>query len=123
MTAEREQPADEFFRQPGLAANGGQQSELVVYASGRLGAGVAWLDALLVLVAVVGATGAGLAFALFGRGVTMGAVIGGLAPMQVTPDLAFAGMFAIFTTSLAAAIVPVFQAIKISPALAFRKVI
>ena len=47
----------------GAAANGGQQSELVVYASGRLGAGVTWLDALLVLVAVVGATGAGLAFA------------------------------------------------------------
>ena len=46
----------------GAAANGGQQSELVVYAGGRLGAGVAWLDAVLVLVAVVGATGAGLAF-------------------------------------------------------------
>ncbi|MFI9387170.1 hypothetical protein [Kutzneria sp. NPDC052558] len=47
----------------GAAADGGQQSELVVFAGGRLGAGVAWLDALLVLVAVVGATGAGLAFA------------------------------------------------------------
>jgi prepilin-type processing-associated H-X9-DG protein len=46
----------------GAAADGGQQSELVVYAGGRLGAGVAWLDALLVLVAVVGATGAGLGF-------------------------------------------------------------
>ncbi|QUQ72556.1 hypothetical protein JJ691_103450 [Kutzneria sp. CA-103260] len=46
----------------GAAADGGQQSELVVFAGGRLGAGVAWLDALLVLVAVVGATGAGLAF-------------------------------------------------------------
>ncbi len=47
----------------GAAADGGQQSELVVFAGGRLGAGAAWLDALLVLVAVVGATGAGLAFA------------------------------------------------------------
>lgn len=46
----------------GVAADGGQQSELVVYAGGRLGAGVPWLDALLVLVAVAGATGAGLAF-------------------------------------------------------------
>jgi hypothetical protein len=46
----------------GAAADGGQQSELVVYAGGRLGAGVTWLDALLVLVAVVGATGAGLGF-------------------------------------------------------------
>jgi len=70
-----------------------------------------------------GAAGAGLALALFGRGVTMGAVVGGLAYMQVTPDLALAAMFAIFTVSLAAAIVPVLQAINISPALAFRKVI
>jgi prepilin-type processing-associated H-X9-DG protein len=46
----------------GAAADGGQRSELVVYAGGRLGAGVVWLDALLVLVAVVGATGAGLGF-------------------------------------------------------------
>ena len=69
-----------------------------------------------------GAAGAGLALALFGRGVTMGAVVGGLAYMQVTPDLAFAAMFTIFTVSLAAAIVPVLQAINISPAIAFRKV-
>lgn len=46
----------------GAAANGGQQSELVIYAGGRLGAGVAWLDALLVLVAVVGGVGVGLVF-------------------------------------------------------------
>jgi hypothetical protein len=53
----------------------------------------------------------------------MGAVVGGLADMQVTPDLAFAAMFAIFTVSLASAIVPVVQAVTISPALAFCKVI
>ena len=70
-----------------------------------------------------GASGAGLAWALFGRGVTMGAVVGGLGYMQVTPDLAFAALFAIVTISLVAAIIPVLQAIKISPALAFRKVI
>jgi putative ABC transport system permease protein len=70
-----------------------------------------------------GATGAGLALALFGRGVTMGAVVGGLAYMQVTPDLGLAAMFAVFAVSLVAAIVPVMQAISISPALAFRKVI
>jgi putative ABC transport system permease protein len=69
-----------------------------------------------------GAVGAGLALALFGRGVTMGAVVGGLAYMQVTLDLGFAAMFAIFTVSLAAAMVPVLQAVNISPALAFRKV-
>ncbi len=70
-----------------------------------------------------GAAGAGLAWALFGRGVTMGAVIGGLGYMQVTPDLAFAGLFAIVTVSLLSAIVPVMQAVKISPALAFRKIV
>ena len=70
-----------------------------------------------------GATGAGLAWMLFGRGVTMGAVIGGLGYMQVTPDLAFAGLFAIVTVSLLSAIVPVMQAVKISPALAFRKIV
>ena len=70
-----------------------------------------------------GAAGAGLALVLFGHGVTMGAVVGRLAYMQVTPDLAFAAIFAIFTVSLASAIVPVLQAVNISPALAFRKVI
>jgi putative ABC transport system permease protein len=72
---------------------------------------------------VGGAAGAGLAWDLFGRGVTMGAVIGGLGYMQVTPDLALAALLAIVTMSLASAIVPVLQATKISPALAFRKVV
>jgi ABC-type antimicrobial peptide transport system permease subunit len=53
----------------------------------------------------------------------MGAVIGGLGYMQVTPDLALAALLAIVTVSLASAIVPVLQATKISPALAFRKVV
>ncbi len=70
-----------------------------------------------------GASGAGLAWALFGRGVTMGAVVGGLGYMQVTPDLALVAIFAIVTVSLASAIVPVLQAVKISPALTFRKVV
>ncbi len=70
-----------------------------------------------------GGLGAGLALALFGHGITMGAVVGGLAYMQVTPDLAFAAMFTIFVVSLAAAIVRVIQAVNISPAIAFRKVV
>jgi putative ABC transport system permease protein len=70
-----------------------------------------------------GASGAGLAWALFGRGVTMGAVVGGLGYMQATPDLAAAALFGIVTISLASAIIPVLQAIKITPAQAFRKVI
>ena len=70
-----------------------------------------------------GASGAGLAWALFGRGVTMGAVVGGLGYLQVTPDLAAAALFGIVTISLVSAIIPVLQAIKITPAQAFRKVI
>jgi len=70
-----------------------------------------------------GALGAGLALALLGHGRTLGAVVGGIAYIQVTPDLALAAVFAIVTVSLAAAVVPVIQAVNISPALAFRKVI
>lgn len=70
-----------------------------------------------------GALGAGLALAILGHGRTLGAVVGGIAYIQVTPDLAIAAVFAIVTVSLAAAIVPVIQAVNISPALAFRKVI
>ncbi|GAA0620952.1 hypothetical protein GCM10010174_44570 [Kutzneria viridogrisea] len=44
----------------GVAANGGQQSELVVYASGRLGSGSTVLDAALTLAALVAATALGL---------------------------------------------------------------
>lgn len=46
----------------GAAANGGQQSELVIYASGRFGSGSALLDAVIVLAALVLATGVGLLF-------------------------------------------------------------
>ena len=70
-----------------------------------------------------GALGAGLALAILGHGRTLGAVVGGIAYIQVTPDLAIAAVFAIVTVSLAAAVVPVIQAVNISPALAFRKVI
>ena len=70
-----------------------------------------------------GALGAGLALAILGHGRTLGAIVGGIAYIQVTPDLALAAVFAIVTVSLAAAIVPVIQAVNISPALAFRKVI
>jgi hypothetical protein len=43
--------------------------------------------------------------------------------MQVTWDAALAAALAIIAVSLASAVVPVIQAVSISPALAFRKVI
>ena len=52
-----------------------------------------------------------------------GAVLDGQGYMQVTPDAALAGMFSIVAVGLLGAIMPVFQAIAISPALAFRKVV
>lgn len=70
-----------------------------------------------------GGAGAGLALALFGKRITLGAVLGGQGYMQVTPDAALAAALAIVAVSLASAVVPVIQAVSISPALAFRKVI
>jgi putative ABC transport system permease protein len=72
---------------------------------------------------VGGGAGAGLALALFGRGITLGAVLGGQGYLQVTAETAIAGALAVVVVSLAAAVVPVIQALSISPALAFRKVI
>jgi putative ABC transport system permease protein len=70
-----------------------------------------------------GVAGAAAAFALWGNGVTLGSVLGGQGYMQVTPDAALAGALAIVGVCIASAIVPVIQAVAISPALAFRKVV
>jgi hypothetical protein len=58
-----------------------------------------------------------MAPALFGNGITLGAVLSGHGYMQVTPDAAVVGMFAILVISLLSAIVPVVQALAISPAI------
>lgn len=70
-----------------------------------------------------GGAGAALAVALFGNGITLGAVLGGLGYMQVTPGAAVAGAFAILVVSLLSAIIPVLQSVAVSPAIALRKVI
>ncbi len=77
-----------------------------------------------VLTALIGGgTGAMLALGLFGKGVTLGAVLGGQGYLQVSPDAALAGLLSIVAVGLLSAIFPVIQALAISPALAFRKVI
>ena len=72
---------------------------------------------------VGGGAGAALALGLFGNGVTLGAILGGQGYMQVTLGAALAGGFAILVVSLLSAIVPVVQAVAVSPAIALRKVI
>jgi putative ABC transport system permease protein len=66
-----------------------------------------------------GVAAAATALALWGNGVTLGSVLGGQGYMQVTPDAALA----IVGVSIASAIIPVVQAVAISPGLAFRKVV
>jgi ABC-type antimicrobial peptide transport system permease subunit len=70
-----------------------------------------------------GGAGAALALALFGNGITLGAILGGQGYMQVTGGAALAGGFAILVVSLLSAIIPVLQSVAVSPALALRKVI
>jgi putative ABC transport system permease protein len=76
-----------------------------------------------VMALIGGGAGAALAVALFGNGITLGAVLGGLGYMQVTPGAAVAGAFAILVVSLLSAIIPVLQSVAVSPAIALRKVI
>ena len=82
---------------------------------------------LLCEAAMIGVTGAvvGAAFALwyFGAGMTLGALTGALGYVTVRPETAIAAITAAFIVSLAAAIVPVINAARIPPALAFRKVV
>jgi putative ABC transport system permease protein len=76
-----------------------------------------------VMALIGGGAGAALAIALFGNGITLGAVLGGLGYMQVTPVAALEGAFAILIVSLLSAIIPVLQSVAASPAIALRKVI
>lgn len=75
-----------------------------------------------VMALIGGGAGAVLALALFGNGITLGAVLGGMGYMQVTSGAALAGSFAILIVSLVSAIIPVLQAVAVSPAIALRKV-
>jgi putative ABC transport system permease protein len=76
-----------------------------------------------VMALIGGGAGAALAIALFGNGITLGAVLGGMGYMQVTSGAALAGALAILIVSLLSAIIPVLQAVAVSPAIALRKVV
>jgi cell division protein FtsX len=76
-----------------------------------------------VMALIGGGAGAALALVLFGNGITLGAILGGMGYMQVTLGAALAGVFAILIVSLLSAIIPVLQAVAVSPAIALRKVV
>ena len=60
---------------------------------------------------------------MFHGGVTLGAALGGNGALWVTPEQALNAIFVAVAVSLVSGLVPIFEALRISPAMAFRKVI
>ena len=78
----------------------------------------------VVLIGAGGAAiGAGLALWRFGQGIRLGAVTGALGYMQVRPETAAAAVAAALVVSIASAIVPIMNAMRVAPATAFRQVV
>ena len=73
--------------------------------------------------AVGGLIGAGFALWKFHDGVTLGAALGGNGALWVTPDLALNAVVVAVAVSLVSGLVPIFEALRISPAMAFRRVV
>ena len=73
--------------------------------------------------AIGGIIGAGIALWMFHDGMTLGAVLNGNGALWVTPDQALNAIVVAVAVSLVSGLVPIFEALRISPAMAFRKVI
>jgi len=73
--------------------------------------------------AVGGLLGAGIALWAFHGGMTLGAALGGNGALWVTPEQMFNATFVAFAVSLVSGLVPIIEALRISPAMAFRKVV
>ena len=73
--------------------------------------------------AVGGVIGASLALWMFHGGITLGAALGGNGALWVTPQQALNAALVAFGVSLVSGLVPIIEALRISPAMAFRKVI
>jgi len=71
---------------------------------------------------VGGRVGAGLAYWLFAGGATLGPVLNGFGALYVMPVPAIFGFATAIFVSLVSALIPVTGALRIAPALAFRKV-
>ncbi len=70
-----------------------------------------------------GIIGAGAALWMFSGGITLGAALGGNGALWVTPAQTVNALIAALAVSLVSGIVPVFEAVRLPPALAFRKVV
>jgi putative ABC transport system permease protein len=73
--------------------------------------------------AMGGFIGAAVALWMFRGGVTLGAALGGNGALWVTPEQALNAIFVAVAVSLVSGFVPIFEALRISPAMAFRKVV
>ncbi|MGH7781780.1 MAG: ABC transporter permease [Candidatus Binataceae bacterium] len=75
------------------------------------------------LIGLIGAaSGALVAFYYFGHGVRLGEITGMLGYIQVRPETVIAAIVVAVIVSLVSAIVPVMQATRVVPAMAFRQV-
>ena len=72
---------------------------------------------------VGGGAGAGLAYWLFAGGATLGPVLNGNGALYVMPAQALVGFGTAIFVSIVSALIPIAGALRIAPALAFRKVI
>ncbi|MDB5108563.1 MAG: MacB-like periplasmic core domain protein [Candidatus Binatus sp.] len=70
-----------------------------------------------------GLIGAGAALWMFSGGITLGAALGGNGALWVTPAQAIGAVVVAIVVSIISGLVPIFEALRISPALAFRKVV
>ncbi len=70
-----------------------------------------------------GIIGALPALWMFSGGITLGAALGGNGALWVTPAQTLNALIAALVVSLISGIVPILEAVRISPALAFRKVV
>jgi putative ABC transport system permease protein len=70
-----------------------------------------------------GIIGALPALWLFSGGITLGAALGGNGALWVTPAQTLNALIAALSVSTVSGIVPILEAVRISPALAFRKVV
>ena len=73
--------------------------------------------------AVGGLIGASIALWMFHDGVTLGAALQGNGALWVTPQQALDALIVATAVSLVSGLVPIIEALRISPAMAFRKVV
>jgi putative ABC transport system permease protein len=70
-----------------------------------------------------GIVGAGAALWMFSGGITLGAALGGNGALWVTPAQTVNALIAALAVSIVSGVVPILEAVRLPPALAFRKVV